>query len=63
MQEYQSDLRSNEDIYFLSKCKKRDLIPIHCKLDDRASVSPVTWKMLKNTERKLVNKSIAKNNS
>ena len=42
MQEYQSDLRSNEDIYFLSTCKKRDLIPVHCKLDDRTSVSPVT---------------------
>ena len=67
IQEYQSALRSekiiNEDIYFLSKCKKRDLIPVHCKLDGRRSVSPVIRKLLKNTERKLLNRSIVKNYS
>ena len=49
--------------YFLSKCKKRDLIPVHCKLGDRRSVSLVTRKLLKNTERKLLNRSIVKNYS
>ena len=67
IQEYQSALRLekiiNEDIYFLSKCKKRDLIPVHCKLGGRRSVSPVTRKLLKNTERKLLNRSIVKNYS
>ena len=64
---YQSALRSEkivyEDIYFLSKCKKRDLIPFHCKLHGRRSLSSVTRKLLKNTERKLLNRSIAKNYS
>ena len=67
IQEYQSALRSekiiNQDIYFLSKWKKRDLIPVHCKIGGRRSVSSVIRKLLKNTERKLLNRSIAKNDS
>ena len=66
-QEYQRALRSekfiNEDAYFVSKCKKRDLIPVHCKLGGKRSVSTITRKLLKNTERKLLNRSIVKNYS
>ena len=53
----------NEDVYFLSKCKKRDLIRVHYKIGSRRSISPVTRNLLKNTERKLLNKFIAKNYS
>ena len=51
------------DIEFLSKCKKSDIIPIHCRLGGRRSVSPNTRKILKKTEKKLLNRSISKNYS
>ena len=53
----------NKDVYFLSKCKKRDLIRAHCKIGSRRPISPVTRNLLKNIERKLLNKSIVKNYS
>ena len=66
-QEYQSALRSEkiiyEDLYFVSKCKKRDLIPVQCKLVGRRSASPVTRNLLKNAGKKLLNRSIVKNYS
>ena len=51
----------NKDIYFLSKCQKRDSILVHCKIGSRRSISPVTRKLLKNMERKLINRPIVKN--
>ena len=53
----------NKDVYFLSKWKKRDLIRAHCKIGSRRPISPVTRNLLKNIERKLLNKSIVKNYS
>ena len=43
----------NEDIYVLSRCKKKYLIPSRYKLGCARSVLPGTRKLLKNTERKL----------
>ena len=53
----------NKDVYFLSKCKKRDLIRAHCKIGSRRPISPVTRNLLKNIERILLIKSIVKNYS
>ena len=38
-------------------------MPVHCNLGVKRSVSPVRRKLLKNTERKLLNKYILKNYS
>ena len=36
----------NEDINFLSKCKKSRIIPVHCRLGERRSASPNTKKII-----------------
>ena len=43
----------NKDIEFLSKCKRSKIIPTHCKIGGRRSTSPMTRKMIEETERKL----------
>ena len=49
-----------QDIKFLNNCKKSNIVPVHCKLGDRRDASPTTDRLLRNTERKLLNRSIAK---
>ena len=53
----------NKDIEFLSKCKRSKIIPTHCNIGGRRSASPMTRKMIEETERKLLNRSIVKNYS
>ena len=53
----------NKDIEFLSKCKRSKIIPTHCKIGRRRSASPMMRKMIEETERKLLNRSIVKNYS
>ena len=48
------------DIRFLNNCKKSNIVPTHCKLRDRKDASPTTKTILSNTERKLLNRSLAK---
>ena len=45
---------------FLNNCKKSNIVPVHCKLGGRRDASPATKRLLRNTERKLWNRSIAK---
>ena len=49
-----------QDIKFLNNCKKSNIVPVHCKLGGRRDASPTTNRLLRNTERKLLNRSIAK---
>ena len=51
----------SRDIEFLSKCKRSGITPIHCRLGGRRSASPTTRKFLRDTEKKLLNRSIVKN--
>ena len=53
----------NEDIHFLSKCKRAGIIPIHCRIGKRRSASPNTKKIIQTTEKKLLNRSLVKNYS
>ena len=48
-----------QDIKFLNNCKS-NIVPVHCKLGGRRDASPTTNRLLRNTERKLLNRSIAK---
>ena len=45
---------------FLNNCKKSNIVSVHCKLGGRRDASPATKRLLRNTERKLWNRSIAK---
>ena len=49
-----------QDIKFLNNCKKSNIVSVHCKLGGRRDESPTTKRLLRNTERKLLNRSIAK---
>ena len=49
-----------QDIKFLNSCNKSNVVRTHCKLGGRQDVSPATKRPLRNTERKLLNRSIAK---
>ena len=49
-----------QDIKFLNNCKKSNIVPVHCKLGGRRDASPTTNRLLRDTERKLLNRSIAK---
>ena len=49
-----------QDIKFLNNCKKSNIFPVNCKLEGRRDASPSTNRLLRNTERKLSNRSIAK---
>ena len=51
----------SKDIEFLSNCKRSSITPIHCRIGGRRSVSPTTRKLIGETERKLLNRSIVKN--
>ena len=53
----------NQDIDFLSKCKRSGVVPIHCRIGGRRSASPTTKNILKASEKKLLNRSIVKNYS
>ena len=53
----------NEDINFLSKCKKSGIIPVHCRIGKRRSASPNTKRIIISTEKKFLNRSISKNYS
>ena len=49
-----------QDIKFLNSCKKSNVVPTHCKFGGRRGASTATKRLLRNTERKLLNRSIAK---
>ena len=51
---------SQQDIEFLNKYKKSNIVPTHCKLEGRKDVSPAANKSLKNTEGKLPSRSKAR---
>ena len=49
-----------QDIKFLNNCKKSNIAPVHCKLGGRRdALSTAKW-LLRNNEKKLLNRSIAK---
>ena len=60
---YNNIYRLKQDIDFLTKCKRSDVIPIHCRMKKRRNTSPGTKKLIKTTERKLLNRSISRNYS
>ena len=49
-----------QDIKFLNSYKKSNVVPTHCNLGGRWDESLATKRLLRNTERKLLNRSIAK---
>ena len=49
-----------QDINFLNNCKKSSSIPTNCKLGVRRDASPENKRLLRNTEKKLLNRSKAK---
>ena len=49
-----------QDIKSLNNCKKSNIVPVHCKLGGRRDASPTTHILLRNTEKKLLNRFIAK---